>query len=123
MSNNLPQNYNFENVYNIRVVLIDKKPWWVASDVCNALGYSNISKAIQDNCKEKGVTTSYIISNGGHQNYTMINKSNLYRLIIKSKNPNAEKFQYWIDEEVIPTIIRKRRYLLKQDSYPRYILN
>ena len=74
------------------------------------LGYANPRKAISDHCKEKGVTKRYTLSSGGEQETIIINESNLYRLIIKSKKPEAERFERWVMEEVLPSIRKTGGY-------------
>lgn len=96
---------------DIRTVEIDGEIWFVASDITNILGYTNSSKAISDHCKEKGITKRYPLpTNGGMQEVTIINEANIYRLIIKSKLPSAERFEEWLFEEVIPQIRKKGFY-------------
>ncbi|MGK3946662.1 BRO family protein, partial [Streptomyces caeruleatus] len=55
-----------------------------------------------------------IPTNGGIQETILINEPNVYRLIIKSQLPSAEKFETWLFEEVIPSI-RKKGYYGKID--------
>jgi prophage antirepressor-like protein len=83
-----------------------------AGDVCGILGYSNDSKAIKDHCKEGGVTIRYLTDSlGREQGNKFINESNLYRLIARSKMPNAEKFQDWVFDEVLPSIRKHGAYM------------
>lgn len=98
-----PLTFNF-NQNAVRTVLIDSEPWFCAKDVCEVLGYANHRKTLQDNCKEKGVTTSYTLTDGGRQSLLFINEPNVYRLIIRSRKPEAEKFETWLMEEVLPQI-------------------
>lgn len=86
------------------------KLWFLANDVCEALGYANSRKAIADHCKVGGVTKRDIPSQSGIQAYTLIDEPNLYRLIMKSKKEEAESFQDWVTEEVIPTIRKTGSY-------------
>jgi prophage antirepressor-like protein len=82
----------------------------VAKDVCDVLGYANARKAVSDHCKEKGVTKRDTPTNGENQELTYINEGNLYRLVVKSQLPAAEKFEVWVFEEVLPTIRKTGRY-------------
>lgn len=101
--------FNFSG-NDVRVVSINGEPWWCASDICAILQYSNGRKAVLDNCKPKGVTTSDTLTSGGVQQLSYINESNLYRLISKCTLPSAEKFESWIYEEVLPTIRKTGSY-------------
>lgn len=93
----------------IRVQVINGEPWFVAKDIAEALGYSNPRKAINDHCKEKGVTFRDSLTEGGMQKLKYINEGNVYRLIINSNMPQSESFESWIFDEVLPSI-RKRGY-------------
>ncbi|MXS81558.1 hypothetical protein ABD07_00315 [Nitrosomonas oligotropha] len=99
------------NSLSIRAVTDEHgNPWFVASDACNILGYRNSSKAIEDHCREAGVTKRYIRSGGQNRKVTFINEGNLYRLIIKSKKPEAEKFERLVMEEILPAIRKTGSY-------------
>lgn len=86
------------------------EPWFCAADVCKALGYANSRKAIADNCREKGVTSSYTLTSKGKQALTYINEGNLYRLIIKSRKEEAQRFEVWVCDEVLPAIRKHGSY-------------
>lgn len=97
----------------IRFILDEKNnPLFVANDACEILGYTNPNKAIKDHCKTKGVTNRYPLSNkiGGAQYPNLITEGNLYRLIIKSEKPEAEPFESWVTDEVLPTIRKNGGY-------------
>jgi prophage antirepressor-like protein len=87
---------------------IDGKPYFVGTDVAKALGYSNPRKAILDHCK--GVTKRDTPTSSGIQSMSYINEGDLYRLIMKSKLPSAEKFESWVMDEVLPTIRKTGSY-------------
>jgi hypothetical protein len=91
--------------------------WWVALDVCKVLGYTNHKKAIADHCLEKGVTKWKATSAGGLQETLCINEANLYRLILRSHMPNAERFSDWICEEVLPAIRKTGHYEMPKRRY------
>lgn len=86
------------------------EPWFCAADVCKALGYANSRKAIADNCRGKGVTSSYTLTSKGRQALTFINEGNLYRLIIKSRKEEAQRFESWVCDEVLPAVRKHGRY-------------
>ena len=92
------------------------EPWFCAADVCAALGYANSRKAIADNCREKGVTSSYTLTSKGRQALTFINEGNLYRLIIKSRKEEAQRFESWVCDEVLPAIRKHGRYEVASDK-------
>ncbi|MDC4238420.1 BRO family protein [Pasteurella multocida] len=111
MSNQIQfQSFCFKSS-QVRVVIDPNQEYWFCGkDVCDILGYTNDSKALKDHCKEKGVTKRYSLTEGGKQELTFINEPNLYRLIIKSRKPEAEPFEAWVFEEVLPQIRKTGKY-------------
>lgn len=102
------QIFNSEEFGEIRTIEIDGKPYFVGTDVAKALGYSNPRKAILDHCK--GVTKRDTPTSSGVQSMSYINEGDLYRLIMKSKLPSAEKFESWVMDEVLPSIRKTGSY-------------
>lgn len=101
----------------IRTVTIDGEPRFVASDVAKALGYTNPSKAVSDHCRY--VTKRYIPhpqSKDKTLEVSVIPESDLYRLIAKSQLPEAEKFESWIFDEVLPSIRKNGGYIANQEE-------
>ena len=96
------QIFNSEEFGEIRMIEIDGKPYFVATDVATALGYVNPRKAVNDHCK--GVTKRDTPTSSGVQQMSYINEGDLYRLIMKSKLPSAERFESWVMDEVLPSI-------------------
>lgn len=119
----------FKNVDfgEVRVVEIDEKPWFCAMDITKALGYNNGRDAIMKHCKEKGVAKRDTLTKGGNQLLSYIDESNVYRLITHSKLPQAERFESWVFDEVLPTIRKHGMYLTENTlqqalSSPDYLL-
>jgi prophage antirepressor-like protein len=106
------QTFNFDTK-KVRILFDNGEHWWCASDVCSILCYKNGPKAISDHCKTKGITKRYTLTNGGNQLLTYIDEPNLYRLIMHSKNKEAEKFQDWVSSEVLPQIRKTGSYSLQ----------
>ena len=113
------ESLEFEN-HKIRMVLKDEEPWFCASDVCKALGYKNRNDAMKRHCRAKGVVKRDTLTDGGIQGLTFIDEGNLYRLILKSNLPAAEKFEEWVCDEVLPTIRRTGSY---NPSPMRYLVS
>lgn len=88
------------------------------SDVAKALGYSQTAKAVREHCKEDGCLIQTVIdSMGREQQAKFINEGNLYRLIINSKLPSAEKFERWVFDDVLPTIRKTGGYVSNEDMF------
>lgn len=105
---NTPQIFNFEQ-NEVRTMIVNDIPFFVANDVAKTLGYKNPSKATNDHCK-KSILTRGNDSLGRLQEFKIIPESDVYRLVIKSKLPNAEKFEEWVMEEVLPQIRKTGSY-------------
>ncbi|HDL5009659.1 TPA: hypothetical protein PXA24_002468, partial [Mannheimia haemolytica] len=85
--------FNF-NSSAVRVIIDpNQEPWFCGSDVCSILGYVNAPDAMKKHCKEAGIAKRYISHSSGRKEAIFINEPNLYRLIIKSRKPEAEKFE------------------------------
>lgn len=91
-------------------------PWFCATDVCAVLGYVNAPDAIAKHCRQKGIAKRDTLTEKGVQSLTYINEGNLYRLIVKSRKPEAEKFESWIYDEVIPSIRKSGGYSISSES-------
>lgn len=114
----------FENVEFGKVRTIEKNDevWFVAKDIAEILGYSNTNEAISRHCKgvakhEVGVETGKK-ANGetAYQNImlSIIPERDVYRLIMRSKLPTAEKFEEWVVGDVLPAIRKHGGYLTPQ---------
>lgn len=108
------QIFNNEEFGEVRMTEINGKPYFVATDVATALGYTNPRKAISDHCR--GVTKRDTPTSSGVQQMSYINEGDLYRLIMKSKLPSAEKFEKWVMEEVLPSIRKNGGYIAGQET-------
>ena len=89
----------------------NKKEWFPAIEIATILGYKNPRDAIAKHCKEKGVAFHDVLTNGGKQSIKYIDEGNLYRLITKSKLKDAEKFETWVFDEVLPMIRKTGMYM------------
>ena len=92
----------------VRTVEYEGKTYFVANDIAKALGYVETAKAIRTHCK--GVSEMDIPSNGGIQKMKIIPEGDIYRLVIKSQLPSAEKFESWVFDEVLPSIRKHGMY-------------
>ena len=106
----------------IRTVEIDGEIWFVASDVAKTLGYAKPNNAVKTHCKDRGTLKQGIPTSSGEQDMVLINEPNVYRLIIKSQLPTAERFETWLFEEVVPSIRKKGFYgKIDRTELPNFI--
>ncbi|MEE0184840.1 MAG: hypothetical protein BHV95_03275 [Clostridiales bacterium Nov_37_41] len=90
------------------VLTIDGKEFFPATQCAKILGHENPARAIRKYCK--GVTEMVTPTNGGNQATKFIPEGDLYRLIIRSKLPSAEKFERWVFDEVLPELRKNGSY-------------
>ena len=78
----------------MRIVVIDGKLWFVAVDLCRALGYKNTRDALRVHVDNEDKNT-VVIRDGipGNPNMTVVNESGMYALIFASQLPAAKKFK------------------------------
>lgn len=101
---------------NLEILTIEGKEWFPAIKVAEVLGYTNPHKAVRDHTKERGVTIRSVIDSlGRNQNKKFIDEGNLYRLITKSKLPQAEQFEEWVFDEVLPKLRKTGNYEVPSD--------
>lgn len=113
-------NTNFDT--NLTVIMIGDQIWFIAKEVATTLDYASTNKALQSvKDKYKKVFThdelqeifqkyqigTFEIPNRG---LVLINKSGLIQLVLNSTKPEAEAFQDWVLEEVIPQVLEKGSY-------------
>lgn len=102
-----------EEFGRIRTTEIDGKVLFCGSDVAKALGYSNTRDALLRHCKD--VVKCDTLTNGGVQSLGFISEGDIYRLIIHSKLPSAEKFEHWVFDNVLPTIRKTGGYVANSE--------
>ena len=94
----------------IRITTENGKEIFAAAECAKMLGYANPHKAIKDHC----TNPIFICTNdslGRQQNQKFIAEGDLYRLIVRSKLPTAEKFERWVFDEVLPSIRSNGAYM------------
>lgn len=113
-----PTPFDFED-HPVRIIVIDGEPWFVAADVCQALGYQNPRDAVATHLDddERGVAICDTPSSnrfGSHgtaqQKLTIISESGMYTLVLRSHKPAARKFAKWVTREVLPQIRKTGSY-------------
>lgn len=103
---------------NVRTIVEDDKVLFCANDVAQALGYSNLHDALIKYCKHSTLITG--VANRDPDNKVSfrarkyIPEGDVYRLIVSSKLPGAEKFERWVFDEVLPSIRKHGVYAVEE---------
>ena len=99
-----------EQFGQVRAMVIDGNPWFVAADVCKALDINNPRQAVSylDDDEKNTVTINDGIP--GNPNKTIISEAGLYSLILRSRKPEAKAFKRWVTHEVLPSIRKHGMY-------------
>lgn len=110
--NNEIQQFDFRGA-SLRT-LTDKagEPWFVAKDVCDILELTNPAVALQslDDDEKTNLSNSYVWSEPGRRPL-IISEPGLYRLVMRSRKPEAKEFQRWVTHEVLPSIRKTGGYI------------
>ena len=117
--------------FQIRVVMLEGDPWFVAADVCRALGLvpNKANGSFQDHLRklasnERRTLRGHLLNEtiGGRGafppggQFTLISESGLYKLIMRSDKPAARAFQDWVTRDVLPTIRRTGSYVMGEEK-------
>ena len=93
----------------VRIVMIDNEPWFVAKDLCDVLELKDVSMSLKRlDSDEKG--TNNICTPGGKQDMAVVSESGMYTLVLLSRKPEAKPFRKWITSEVLPAIRKTGKY-------------
>lgn len=87
------------------------EPWFVAKDVCDILGHSNVSMALDR--LDDDERSKFNLGRQGETN--IVNEAGLYVLVLGSRKPEAHEFQRWVTHEVLPSIRKHGGYMAGQE--------
>lgn len=110
------QVFSNEKFGQVRTVMQDGEPWFVAADVCKALDLDKTWNALQRLDEDEKGTTS-ISTLGGVQEMAIVNEPGLYSLVLGSRKKEAKDFKRWITHEVIPTIRKTGGYVHNSEVF------
>ncbi len=110
--NNEMQKFDFKGA-SLRTLTDEAgEPWFVAKDVCDILELTNPAVALQslDDDEKTNLSNSYVWSEPGRRPL-IISEPGLYKLVMRSRKPEAKEFQRWVTHEVLPSIRRTGGYI------------
>lgn len=101
---------------NVRIILQDNEPWFVAKDVCDCLEINNSRQALSR--LDDDEKNSVILNDGtaGNPEKSIVNEYGLYSLVLSSRKPEAKEFKRWITHDVLPSL---RKYGTYSMNIPR----
>ena len=111
MSELVPFDYSGQQ---IRTVLVNDEPWFVAVDVCAVLGIRNPRDAARSLDEDEVGTADVIDAMGRTQQTVIISEPGLYALLARSRRPEARPFRRWVNHEVLPSVRRTGSYSVEQ---------
>lgn len=117
--NELQKVFNYQE-RQVRTVLKDGEPWFVARDVCDILGLEQVSRAMDrlDDDERGLLKITHPQSPEKTIEVNAVNEPGLYQLIIASNKPEAKLFKRWITHEVIPSIRKTGQYTMVPKTLP-----
>lgn len=107
---NKVEKYVHDEFGELSVMQIGEKFWFPASECARILGYASPKDTIRRQCK--GAIKRRLLTNGGPQEVSYIPEGDLYRLIIRSKLPFAQRFEEWVFDSVLPSIRKHGAYVM-----------
>lgn len=103
--------FSNEKFGEIRTVVIDGEPWFVAKDISDILGYAQTSNMMKRIDEEDSISSKM---DGMNMKSLFINESGLYSAIIGSKLESAKRFKHWVTSEVLPSIRKHGTYMTNE---------
>ena len=111
--NKIDQTFIFDK-NKIRIIGTYEEPWFVVKDLCNILGIKDNRSALRSIPDKWKKVEDSILTLGGEQIMSVINEAGLYKLIMRSNKPIAEKFQEYVCEEILPSIRKTGEFNLQK---------
>ncbi|EPJ7502176.1 BRO family protein [Klebsiella pneumoniae] len=113
--------FSFESQADIRAIIIDGAPWFIALDVCHALGIANNRDALLKLDDDEKNTVALTDGKRGNPNTLIISESGLYTLILRCRDAVTPgtipyRFRKWVTSEVLPQIRKTGRYVREELS-------
>ena len=117
------QVFNNEQFGNVRAMSLNDEPWFVAKDVCDVLGIKT-NHLREDG---RGLDDDEVLSlpnwEGKGSAPLIVSEAGFYKLVMRSRKPEAKAFQRWVTHEVLPAIRRTGGYMVaKQNETPEQIM-
>lgn len=113
MSNEI-QRFDFKGESLRALTNMAGEPWFVLKDCMSILDLGNPTETVKMFDDDEFSTTEVIDSIGRRQQAYIISEPGLYRLVMRSRKPEAKEFQRWVTHEVLPSIRKHGAYMTQQ---------
>lgn len=101
---------------DLRIIEVKQKLYSCLTDVCNALHLKNVSQ-VRSRLQEDGVIINEVIDTMGRsQKANFVSEPNFYRCLFLSRKREADEFQKWVYEDVLPSIRKTGGYMIAKDN-------
>lgn len=120
----LPQVFDNTEFGQLRVIQDDGgEPWFIAKDVCDALGLGNVGQALARLDEDEKSSITLNDGTPGNPNKAIVSEPGLYALVLASRKPDARAFKRWVTHDVLPSIRRNGGYMIaRADETPEQLL-
>jgi anti-repressor protein len=113
--NELVKVFECEGMGNVRVMNENDNILFVAKDICDCLGLSEVSNSLKRLDDDEKLTRKLFVS-GQNRDTWVITEGGLYSLILTSNKPEAKKFKKWVTSEVLPSIRKNGGYIVEKED-------
>ena len=113
-NNSAIQVFNYDGSRQVRTLDRDGEVWFVAKDVCDVLGLTDVNKSVARLESDEKLVRKLFVS-GQNRDVITVNESGVYNLIFRSYKPEAKAFRRWVTSEVLPSIRKTGAYALNGD--------
>lgn len=104
------QPFNYQG-HQVRTLLVDNEPWFVASDIARVLGYSETAALLRRlDPEDKGSEPNLRDPQVGGRAPAIISEPGLYVAVLGSQVEGAKAFKRWVTHEVLPAIRKTGAY-------------
>jgi prophage antirepressor-like protein len=106
----LNMQYTFNGEFPVRIVERDGELWFVAADVCKAVGVGNVTDVVKRLDGDEKDEFDLIDVAGRRRKMWIVNEPGMYSIILRSDKPAAKSFKRWVTHDVLPTIRKTGSY-------------
>lgn len=99
--------------HSLRVIEREGEPWFIAKDVCDVLGMSDVTMALKP--LDADERAKFNLGQRGLGAVNHVSESGLYALVLRSRKPQAKAFRKWVTSMVLPAIRKDGVYVKDEE--------